>query len=205
MTGVDWLTALAGGVWLPDPAPGPLLLALLLFAATFVLEDAAILAGTALAAEGALPAELAFTALALGIVTGDLGLYLLGRLAGRTGPVRRLRAGPRGRRAEAWLRARLVPAVLFSRLVPGLRLPTYVAAGAMGMAVWLFTALVLLAGLVWTGLLFGLGVGVGPLLGAALGLSPGVAGGLALLSVLVLSTLLLRRGKPAPTLERPLP
>lgn len=174
-------------------ASSPWMLAVLLLLSTFVLEDAAILAGTALATQGALPVELAFAALAIGIALGDMGLYGLGRLAGRLAWVRRVLDGDRGRRAETFLRLRMIPAVLFSRVVPGLRMPTYVAAGAMRLDLALFALLVALGTLVWTGLLFGLGVTAGGALGEALGIPPALAAGAVLLTLVLLLPPLLRR------------
>jgi membrane protein DedA with SNARE-associated domain len=92
----------------------------------------------------------------LGIFVGDLGLWLLGRLAG-AGLVR---LGWRGRlspqRLEElgrWFEQRGWTAVLAARFLPGTRLPLYVAAGVLGRRAGRFVLWAALAALLWTPLL----------------------------------------------------
>jgi membrane protein DedA with SNARE-associated domain len=102
----------------------------------------------------------------LGIVLSDLGLFGLGRWLGRSWlrKLVRQRAAPNEVEAAVeWLLKRRVSAVFASRFTPGLRLPTYVAVGALGVQPYAFAALFVLAAAVWTPLL----VGAGALAGAA--------------------------------------
>jgi membrane protein DedA with SNARE-associated domain len=100
-----------------------------------------------------------------GIATGDALLFAAGRFAGRPAlaraPLRWWVRPESVARAAAWLDARGARVVLVSRLMPGLRLPTYVAAGVLGMDPPRFLALFLLAAALWTPLLVGLAAGTG--------------------------------------------
>lgn len=129
------------------------------FFATFVSEDAAcILAGTA-AANGRIGFAAALAACFFGIFVGDLLLFGVGRFAGaRVFDNRFVRkfVSPRSvQRASEWLENNAGSAVFFSRFVTGLRLPTYLAAGALRtdsvrFAFWFF-----LASAIWTPILVG--------------------------------------------------
>lgn len=132
----------------------PALLTALLFLVPFVFDEAAILAGSALAAAGELSAATAFLALFLGIVASDWMLYGLGAAAARN---RRVRGWigeanvARGRRLLG--RGVLVSAVL-ARLVPWLLLPIFVASGYVGVGFLRFAAVNLPVALVSTAVLF---------------------------------------------------
>src|SRR5262249_37879494 len=58
-------------------------------------------------------------------------------------------------RASEWMTRRGMAAVFLSRFAPGLRLPTYVAAGALRTNAWRFLFYFVLAASVWTPLLVG--------------------------------------------------
>ena len=138
-----WDAALAG---MAEPALVMLVLAL----TTLLLEDLAIAAGAAVAAQGLLSWGAAFGAVAGGIAAGDLLLYAAGAAALRW-PVLRRRWG--GARALAWrerLQQRLPTAVLLARVIPGLRLVTYTACGWLRVPLAPFTAWVVLAVALWT-------------------------------------------------------
>ena len=70
----------------------PLLLALALFAATFVAEDAATIAAGVLIAQTGIDPLPALAAVVLGTATGDLALYALGRWGAKTRMGIKLRA-----------------------------------------------------------------------------------------------------------------
>ncbi len=129
------------------------------FLATFVSEDAAcILAGTA-AANGRIGFAAALTACFLGIFVGDLLLYGAGRAAGASvfdnRVVRKLVSPPSIQRASEWLENNAGSAVFFSRFLTGLRLPTYLAAGALRTDFVRFAFWFLLASAIWTPILVG--------------------------------------------------
>jgi hypothetical protein len=64
-------------------------------------------------------------------------------------------------RAAAWFRGNVVGAVALSRFVPGMRLPTYLAAGALRAPLHRFVLTAVAASLVWTTLLLFLAVELG--------------------------------------------
>lgn len=130
-----------------------------LFFATFVSEDAACLIGASLAASGAIGFWWALAACFLGIVTGDILLYWVGRWAGpgvlRTRIVQGFVSEAATRRATEWLGSRGAAVIFLSRFVTGLRLPTYLVAGALRLSFPRFAIYFLLAAMVWTPLLIG--------------------------------------------------
>lgn len=147
----------------------PLLLAGALILATFILEDAAMIAGALLAADGVMSPWLAVGALIGGIVLGDIGLYGLGKLATRSARVRRWLEGKRLKDAGVWLRQRVFWTVIGARFVPGMRLPVYTACGLFGASLRSFLSAVGLAAFVWTGALFAILYFAGKAALAALG------------------------------------
>lgn len=141
---VSWQAALAG-------MAGPAVLALVLALTTLLVEDLAIAAGAAVAAQGLLSWAAAFAAVAGGIAAGDLLLYAAGAAALRWPALQRRWGGARARPWRARLQQRLPSAVLLARVVPGLRLVTYTACGWLRVPLLPFTAWVLLAVALWTG------------------------------------------------------
>ena len=132
----------------------PLTLALLLLLGTYLLEDAAIITGALLSADGLISSELAFMALFIGIFTGDLGLYGLGVFLTRFRWLQRLFDLKAVERAGVWLKKRMTFTVLFVRIIPGMRLPVYTACGSFGLSFFKFSMLVFVASLLWTGFIF---------------------------------------------------
>jgi membrane protein DedA with SNARE-associated domain len=136
---------------------------------TLLLEDVAIAAGVAVAAQGALSWGASFAAVAFGIAAGDLMLYALGLAATRHAGLRRRYVAQH----EQWrsgLSRKLPSAVLIARVVPGLRLVTYTACGYLRIALLPFCTWVLLAVLAWTAGLYALAVLAGDALQRAFGL-----------------------------------
>lgn len=131
----------------------------LIFFGTFVSEDAAcVLAGT-LAANGRIALSAAITAAFLGIVVGDVLLYFAGRIFGQvvleSKYVSRFVSRSAIEHSSAWLNERGASAVFISRFITGLRLPTYLAAGAFRTSFASFLFYFIVAALVWTPLLVG--------------------------------------------------
>jgi membrane protein DedA with SNARE-associated domain len=124
------------------------------FFATLVSEDAACIAAGAAAANGRIGLAGAITACFLGIFAGDMLLYAAGRaLGGRVldnGIVRRMIGRTAISNAAAWLERNGSSAVFLSRFITGLRVPTYLAAGALRTDLKKFTAYFLLASAIWT-------------------------------------------------------
>jgi len=129
-----------------------------LFFLTFFSEDAATLAGAALAVAGQLATPMGLAACFLGIWLGDLGLYAVARYFGRPflghAWVKRRVNEDRLARSEAWWKKRGLLVLLLARFVPGLRLPTYLIAGTLAVPFLSFAAVTALMGLVWVPLVF---------------------------------------------------
>ncbi|MCY4192014.1 MAG: VTT domain-containing protein [Rhodospirillaceae bacterium] len=156
--------------FLMDAAAGnPWLLAGALILATFILEDAAMIAGALMAADGIISPWLAIGALIGGITLGDLGLYGLGKYAIIHVRIRRWLEGKRLQEAGEWLRKRVFWTVIGARFVPGMRLPVYTACGLFQASFLRFLTAVGLAAFVWTGALFALLYFAGKAALAALG------------------------------------
>jgi membrane protein DedA with SNARE-associated domain len=98
----------------------------------------------------------------VGIYVGDLGLWLLGRLAGRQLFERSWIAPERLNTLGHWFEDRGWIAIIAARFLPGTRLPLYVAVGMLGRHGWRFALWTLLAALVWTPLLVGGVALIGP-------------------------------------------
>jgi membrane protein DedA with SNARE-associated domain len=140
-----------------DPTPFAIFFAL--FAGTFISEDATcIIAGAAVAA-GETSFLIAASACFAGIFVGDIVLFGVGRLLGpkvfQARFVGRLITDANRRRAQEWLDQNAAVAVFTSRFISGLRLPTYLAAGAVQVKAGKFTLWFFLAAVVWTPLLVG--------------------------------------------------
>lgn len=154
---------LAGGA-------SPLVIALVLALTTLLLEDLAIAAGVALAAQGAVGWGLSFAAVAGGIAIGDLALYALGLGALHVPALRRWAQAERALLLRGRIDAALGSAVLLARVIPGLRLLTYTACGWLRVPLLPFTLWVLAAVTAWTLGLYLLSHAIGHALAARLGL-----------------------------------
>lgn len=132
----------------------PLLLAGLLFAATFVAEDAAtVAAGVAAAQLGADPA-LPLASVILGTAAGDLALYGLGRWGAQTSHGQKLGHRADVQRAQRLVAHRNAALVVAARFAPGMRLPIFLASGLAAVPFRPFALLIALSTPLWTGLLF---------------------------------------------------
>ncbi len=133
--------------------------------ATLVSEDLACIAAGLLVARGAFGLPAASFACFLGILGGDLLLYLAGRYGGRTAlakpPLSWWIRPERIERGEAWFRERGGRLLFAARFLPGSRLPTYVAAGLLGYPIGNFTLWLAVAGGIWTPILVGLAAKLG--------------------------------------------
>ena len=128
---------------------------LLLFLGTYILEDAAIISGALLAADNVIPSGIAFVVLLAGITTGDFLLYLFGYFAGSRPFMKKWRESKKAIAVERWLSSHLFMTIFMVRFAPGLRLPCYLASGWLGVSIKQFLWAVLVAGVLWTGAVFG--------------------------------------------------
>ena len=139
--------------WLSLHGHDPVIQGVLILLGTFVLEDAATI----------------LTALYLGIVLGDIGLYGLGRLASATPWARRWAPPERFAHGRDWLQKHVIKVVFVSRFLPGARLPTYTACGYVRASLSQFALAAVGATLIWTTLLFGVSLHLGRFLAEHLG------------------------------------
>lgn len=121
----------------------------LIAAGTLASEDLALAAAGVLVSQGKLGFVSATTAGIVGIFVGDMLLYFVGRVA------RPWIAAKFVERGAVWLNRNGLVVVMLSRFTPGLRLPTYIAAGALPTRWTAFAFYFLIAALVWTPLLVG--------------------------------------------------
>ena len=146
---------------------------LALMAGTLVSEDLACISAGLLVRDGRISLASGIGACAAGILLGDVGLWLVGRLSRTAGdryPVvaRWIHRLPLDR-MRGWLEEHGAAAMVASRFMPGTRLPLYVSAGLAGMPLPRFTAWGALAVLLWTPAVVWLAAGAGD---AAHGLLP---------------------------------
>lgn len=175
----------------------PWVIALVLAATTLLVEDLAIAAGVALAAQGAISWPLSFAAVGGGIALGDLGLYALGLGATRMPWLRHRFVDAKASWARERLANGLASAVLLARVIPGLRLATYVASGFVRVPFLPFTGWVLLAVTLWTAGLYAVSFALGQALMMTLGLPAPVAVALPII-VLALAVPLVRAARRRP-------
>jgi pimeloyl-ACP methyl ester carboxylesterase/membrane protein DedA with SNARE-associated domain len=132
--------------------------------ATLVSEDLACIAAGLMASEGRAGFLFVTLACLVGIVGGDVLLYLVGRLLGRRAlskaPLRWFLSTDRVQRSSDWLNRNGLAVIFTSRFVPGTRLPTYLAAGMLNTSLLRFGFYMLLAAAVWTPILVGSAAGI---------------------------------------------
>jgi pimeloyl-ACP methyl ester carboxylesterase/membrane protein DedA with SNARE-associated domain len=165
-------------------------LLLLIAAATFVSEDLACIATGLLVGRGTLGFASGTIACFVGIVLGDLGLFLLGRWLGRPAlrraPLRWFLGEAEVERSSVWFRRRGAWLILATRFVPGTRLPTYFTAGLLHLHVFAFLGAFVVAAALWTPLLVGLSAVFGAAVLAAFSVYRRFAPGAVLVVALVL-------------------
>ena len=142
---------------------------MLILLGTFVLEDAATILAAMDVQVGQVTLTVALTALYMGIVLGDLGLYGLGQLAGATPWAKRWAPPERFSHSRNWLCSHVFTVVFISRFLPGARLPTYTACGYFGASIRRFAGAAIVATSIWTTLLFGVSLRVGRLMAEHMG------------------------------------
>lgn len=125
-----------------------------LFFLTFVQEDAAIVAASFSTVEYGLPVSLAFISVYLGIITGDLFIYSLGRVAQRSNWLRSKVIGPKVDQVKNWLDTNFVWAVAVCRITPTLLFPTYIAIGWFKMPVKRFFLITVITSAIYTPIVF---------------------------------------------------
>lgn len=125
-----------------------------LFFLTFVQEDAAIVAASFSTVEYGLPVSLAFISVYLGIITGDLFIYSLGRVAQRSSWLRSKVIGPKVDQVKNWLDTNFIWAVAVCRITPTLLFPTYIAIGWFKMPIKRFILVTVITSAIYTPIVF---------------------------------------------------
>ncbi|MBU2976838.1 VTT domain-containing protein [Alteromonas sp. C1M14] len=142
--------------WILEDAHSTWLLFVGIILLSYLLEDLAIVTAAAMSSSDTLSMPLAILAIFLGIASGDLGLYWLGKLA-RKG--RRLRfwllKNQRSRAIQRRLVHRAFGHLFIIRFIPGLRTIGFSLSGFINVPFWVFTSAVLMATALWTGVVFG--------------------------------------------------
>lgn len=141
------------------PLSGPLLglIVLLIVVGTLISEDLTLIAAGLLAARGSISILAAMSASFVGILLGDIFLYVTGRWFGRLAlnraPLRWFVRTADLDRSRRWMERNNPSIILSSRFVPGARLPTYFGAGVIRARFAPFFLYCVIAGAIWTPLL----------------------------------------------------
>ncbi|MBC8327723.1 MAG: alpha/beta fold hydrolase [Planctomycetes bacterium] len=185
-----------GGV--PAFSGAALLVAVLLIAlATLISEDLTCIAAGLLVSQGRIGFAAGCTGCFLGILFGDVLLYVLGRALGRKAlakaPMRWWIRPAAVERASAYFRRQGWRVVIVCRFLPGFRVPTYFAAGALKTHFGWFLLYFVVAVAAWTPVLVGVSAWIGEGIADALNLVERYAlpamGGIALFLLLLLKLL----------------
>jgi len=138
---------------------------LFLVGSTLVSEDLTCIAAGVMVAQGRASFLFATCACLVGIYSGDLLLFLLGRVLGRPAlrraPLKWLLRDSDVALSSAWFANQGFKVIVASRFLPGARLPTYFVAGLLHTNFWKFAVYFFLAATVWTPALVGLSAGLG--------------------------------------------
>jgi membrane protein DedA with SNARE-associated domain len=136
---------------------GPVLQLAVIILATFASEDLTCIAVGLLIGSNQLDAVVGLSGCFLGIFVGDLGLWLIGYLAGlgllQLSLVGRVLPLQRREGLRRWLDERGATALVAARFLPGARLPLYLGSGLLGLSLRRFAYWTFLAALLWTPLL----------------------------------------------------
>ncbi|MDC5720179.1 VTT domain-containing protein [Vibrio europaeus] len=123
---------------------------------SYLLEDLAIVTAATLAVEQLMPTSVALMAIFVGISTGDLGLYLMGKAAQKVRFLRyRLFRYQRARSMQRKLHQQAFMTLFIVRFIPGLRTIGFTLSGFLDVPKIKFFIAVLTATSLWTALVFG--------------------------------------------------
>ncbi|SHE37425.1 membrane protein DedA, SNARE-associated domain [Marinomonas polaris DSM 16579] len=141
--------------WLTSGTTSLALLCVGIVLLSYLLEDLAIATAATLSALGDMPSSLALMAIFIGIATGDLGLYVLGRY---TRKVRWLRYRALSNSSFKVVRKKLTQRAFLNlfliRFIPGLRTIGFTLSGFLLIPLPVFFSAVLLATSIWTLVVF---------------------------------------------------
>ncbi|WP_445666120.1 alpha/beta fold hydrolase [Fodinibius sp. AD559] len=142
-----------------------LIIMLIIILGTLISEDLTCIGAGLLVARGLIGFWPATLACFLGILIGDVGLYVAGRVLGRPAikkaPLKWIISEKDLEKSAQWFKVKGPAIIIATRFLPGSRIPTYFSAGVIRAGFWMFIFYFILAGLVWTPML----VGISKLLG----------------------------------------
>ncbi len=142
---------------------------LTLFFTSFLNENVTIVMAAVFTEQHKLSMPLAFGSLYGGVVTGDVLIYLLGRVARRVAVLRRCLANETLQQAQIRLRKNRVAAIACCRVVPGLLFSTFTACGWFGIPFLRFFVPAIITSTLYTALLLLLVVKFGHIVVTVLG------------------------------------
>lgn len=136
-------------------ASNSVLLFIFLVVIAWVWEDASVISAALVAAENYMSIPLAVIAAFIGICSGDMVLFYLGRLGLR---IRRIRGwmllNPKSRALRRRFRAHTLSNILLIRFVPGLRTLGFTLCGLWLIPVKRFVIAMSIAGIIWIAAVF---------------------------------------------------
>lgn len=133
----------------------PLALALGIIVIAWIWEDAAVVTGALLAADGFIGLSGAVVAVFVGIASGDLALYYLGRMAHRWRKVRAwILTNRNSRSLSRKFRQRTFSNIMIIRFIPGLRTVGFTLCGLWKVPLRRFLLAMSVAGVVWISIIF---------------------------------------------------
>ncbi|MBW3697432.1 DedA family protein [Vibrio sp. T187] len=122
---------------------------------SYLLEDLAIVSAAGLASQELMPPSLALLAIFVGIATGDLGLYYLGKYCQHFRGIRyRALTNRHFKSIRRKLHQQAFLNLFIIRFIPGLRTVGFTLSGFFSIPLKLFMSAVILATALWTCLVF---------------------------------------------------
>lgn len=122
---------------------------------SYLLEDLAIISAAILAADQLISVPLAASAIMIGIVSGDIGLYFMGYLARQHAGLRkRITRSERHDLVLNNINTNLLKNILLIRFIPGLRFVCYTSCGLLNIHFWRYVLCVSLATALWVVVVF---------------------------------------------------
>lgn len=145
----DWVSGLQASLSSGSLSLGVAFMAIILL--SYLLEDVAIVTAAGLASQQLMSPEMALLAIFVGIATGDIALYYLGKYGRR---VRMLRYRALTNKSFRFLRRRLHQGAFFNlfliRFIPGLRTIGFTLSGFFAIPFAVFFSAVMAATALWT-------------------------------------------------------
>ena len=122
---------------------------------SYILEDMAIIAAALLATEQLISIPMAASAIMFGIISGDIGLYIIGHSANKhDGIKRKLLSKGRHQRYTDIFNNNLLKNILLIRFIPGLRFVCYTSCGLLKIHPGRFILGITVATALWVSVVF---------------------------------------------------